>query len=58
MDEKPIAYTVPYATYRLTMCLRCAKTYPESQDKQPVTCLVGSTRCDKCRVKIKDTGRG
>jgi hypothetical protein len=50
-----IAYTIPYATYRLWMCLRCAKTYPEGPDKRPETVAALWTRCDKCRVPIRET---
>src|SRR5512139_1547503 len=55
--NQPLAYTIPYATYRLIMCLRCAKTYPEGPDKVPVTVIRWRTLCDKCHNKIPGTER-
>lgn len=55
-NEEPVfAYTIPYSTYRLMMCLRCAKTYPDGPDKKPVTQLppLNINRCDKCHVRIQ-----
>lgn len=53
MDDSPIvAYTVPYATYRLLLCLRCAKPYPDGGDKEPVGVAPLFNRCDKCHAVI------
>lgn len=49
-----IAYSIPYATYRLLMCLRCAKPYPDGPDKKPETVVPLYAVCDKCHVKIKE----
>jgi DNA-directed RNA polymerase subunit RPC12/RpoP len=52
-----IAYTIPHhrPRFRLWMCLRCAKTYPEGPDKRPETEAYPWTRCGKCHVKIRET---
>lgn len=49
------AYRVPYASYKLWLCLRCAKTYPEGPDKEPVRVIPWLTACDKCHNKIPMT---
>lgn len=46
------AYTIPYGAYRVMMCLRCAKTYPEGPEKKPVRVLPLWSSCDKCHAKI------
>lgn len=54
MSKPVLAYTIPYSTYRLLMCLRCAKHFPDGPDKQPVTdpAQLFLKHCDKCNVKI------
>lgn len=52
-----IAYSIPYSTYRLLMCLRCAKPYPDGPDKRPETVVPLYAACDKCHVKIKEIQR-
>lgn len=49
------AYRIPYSTYRLWLCLRCARPYPDGPDKEPVRVIPWLTACDRCHVKIPMT---
>lgn len=53
MTDRVIAYTIPYASYRLWLCLRCA-AHGLDDVRRPETVLPLWAVCDRCRVKIKE----
>ena len=51
-ETTALAYSIPYSTYRLWLCLRCAKPYPDGPDKKQVKEIPPMTFCDRCHVRI------